>query len=64
MSFDPLYALLVIAVLALPYLIWLIRADALAHAALAGDRDLGARALHWGGCSAACCWRWPASWCW
>src|SRR5260370_2562228 len=29
MSFDPLFALLVILVLALPYLIWLIRADAL-----------------------------------
>ena len=30
MSFDPLFALLVIVVLALPYLIWLIRADTLA----------------------------------
>src|SRR6195256_6057058 len=30
MSFDPLYALLVIVVLALPYIIWLIRADTLA----------------------------------
>src|SRR6266436_1145284 len=30
MSFDPLYALLVIAVLVLPYVIWLIRADTLA----------------------------------
>src|SRR3984957_2645881 len=30
MSFDPLFALLVIVVLVLPYLIWLIRADALA----------------------------------
>src|SRR3979409_157959 len=29
MSFDPLFALLVIVVLALPYLIWLIRADIL-----------------------------------
>ena len=28
-SFDPLFALVVIVVLALPYLIWLIRADAL-----------------------------------
>ena len=35
MSFDPLFALLVIAVLALPYLIWLMRADTLAYAALA-----------------------------
>ena len=50
MSLDPLYALLVIVVLALPYLIWLIRADALAHAAMAGDRAISARApLHWGG---------------
>src|SRR6202453_2002997 len=30
MSFDPLFALLVIVVLALPYIIWLIRADTLA----------------------------------
>src|SRR3954468_101411 len=30
MSFDPLFALLVTIVLALPYLVWLIRADALA----------------------------------
>src|SRR6201985_3420658 len=29
-SFDPLFALLVIVVLALPYLVWLIRADTLA----------------------------------
>src|ERR1700683_4564807 len=28
MSFDPLFALIVIVVLALPYLVWLIRADA------------------------------------
>ena len=28
-SFDPLFALLVVVVLALPYLIWLVRADAL-----------------------------------
>ena len=38
MSFDPLFALLVIVVLALPYLIWLIRADAIGVAAIAGDR--------------------------
>jgi len=46
MSFDALFALLVIAVLALPYLIWLIRADApvLPHwPAVAG---LGGRALY------------------
>jgi hypothetical protein len=46
-SFDPLFALLVIVVLALPYLVWLIRADALGllHAAVASD--LSGRALHW-----------------
>ena len=49
MSFDPLFALLVIVVLALPYLIWLIRADTLGAAALARDRRAGAHAaLHWG----------------
>ena len=48
MSFDPLFALLVIAVLALPYLIWLIRADALAMPPWPAIADLGARALHWG----------------
>ena len=49
MSLDPLYALLVIVVLALPYLIWLIRADALAMPPWPAIADLGARALHWGG---------------
>ena len=45
-SFDPLFALLVIVVLALPYLVWLIRADALglSHGAAS---DLSGRALHW-----------------
>ena len=38
MSFDPLYALLVIAVLVLPYLVWVIRANVLVIAAMAGDR--------------------------
>ena len=37
-SFDPLFALLVIVVLALPYLIWLIRAGALGDAAMAAGR--------------------------
>ena len=37
MSLDPLYALLVIVVLVLPYLIWLLRADTLGDAAVAGD---------------------------
>jgi hypothetical protein len=49
MSFDPLYALLVIAVLALPYLVWLIRAGALALPQWPAIADLGARSLHWGG---------------
>ena len=48
MSFDPLFALLVIAVLALPYLIWLIRADTIAMPALPAVADLSARAVHWG----------------
>src|ERR1700726_2921130 len=47
MSFDPLYALLVIVVLALPYLIWLIRADALVLPHWPAVADLSARALHW-----------------
>jgi 4-amino-4-deoxy-L-arabinose transferase-like glycosyltransferase len=42
-SFDPLFAVLVVAVLALPYLIWVVRADALALPPLA---DLSGRALH------------------
>jgi len=47
MSFDPLFALLVIVVLALPYLIWLIRAGALAWPHWPALADLNARALHW-----------------
>jgi hypothetical protein len=47
MSFDPLFALLVIVVLALPYLIWLIRADTLAWPHWPGPADLSERALHW-----------------
>jgi hypothetical protein len=46
MSFDPLFAILVIVVLALPYLAWLIRADALALPPWPAVADLGARALH------------------
>ncbi len=45
-SFDALFALLVIIVLALPYLIWLIRADASILPHLPGIADLGGRALH------------------
>jgi hypothetical protein len=48
-SLDPLYALLVIAVLVLPYLIWLLRADALVMPPWPAISDLGARALQWGG---------------
>ncbi|MGY4477367.1 hypothetical protein ACVILL_004781 [Bradyrhizobium sp. USDA 3364] len=47
-SIDPLYALLVIIVLALPYLIWLVRAHVLAPPALPAAADLKARALRWG----------------
>jgi hypothetical protein len=47
MSFDPLFALLVIVVLALPYLIWLVRADSLAMPPWPALADLSARALHW-----------------
>jgi len=49
MSLDPLYALLVIVVLVLPYLIWVIRADVLAMPPLPAIGDLSARARHWGG---------------
>src|SRR5438270_243664 len=49
MSLDPLYALLVIVVLVLPYLIWLLRADTLAMPPWPAIYDLGARAMHWGG---------------
>ena len=48
MTVDPLYALLVIVVLALPYLIWLIRADAIALPPLPAIEQLSARAAHWG----------------
>lgn len=47
MSFDPLFALLVIVVLVLPYLIWLIRADTLALPPWPDIADLSGRALHW-----------------
>jgi Dolichyl-phosphate-mannose-protein mannosyltransferase len=47
MSFDPLFALLVIVVLALPYLIWLIRADTLTLPAWPAIAELSARAAHW-----------------
>jgi hypothetical protein len=47
LSFDPLFALLVIVVLALPYLIWVIRAEAPGLPPLPGMADLGARASNW-----------------
>jgi 4-amino-4-deoxy-L-arabinose transferase-like glycosyltransferase len=49
MSLDPLYALLVIVVLALPWLIWIVRADVLTMPPWPAINDLSARALHWGG---------------
>jgi hypothetical protein len=47
LSFDPLFALLVIVVLALPYLIWVIRAEALGLPPLPGIADFSTRALNW-----------------
>jgi hypothetical protein len=49
LSFDPLYALLVIFVLALPYLIWLLRADVGVLPPLPALEDVGGMALRWGG---------------
>jgi hypothetical protein len=48
-SLDPLFALLVVVVLALPYLIWLIRADSLVLPPWPAIADLSGRALHWVG---------------
>ena len=45
-SFDALFALLVIFVLSLPFLIWLIRADVSILPHLPSAADLGGRALH------------------
>ena len=47
MSFDPLFALLVIAVLALPYLIWVTRAGVISLPPLPAMAELRARALSW-----------------
>ena len=47
MSFDPLFALLVIVVLVLPYLIWLIRSDAHLLPLFPPLSDLGGRVLGW-----------------
>ena len=46
-SFDPLFALLVVVVLALPYLIWLIRAEVLVLPMWPAPAQLGERAVHW-----------------
>jgi hypothetical protein len=47
-SLDPLYALIVIVVLALPYVIWLMRADAIGLPAWPALDVLSSRAVHWG----------------
>jgi len=47
MSFDALYALMVIFVLVLPYLIWLIRADVPGFPPWPAIADLNGRLLHW-----------------
>ena len=46
-SFDPLFALLVIVVLALPYLVWLIRADTLVLPHWPALSDWHERTMHW-----------------
>jgi hypothetical protein len=46
-SFDPLFALVVIAVLVLPYLIWVVNAGGVALPAWPALADVGARVLHW-----------------
>ena len=46
-SFDPLFALLVVLVLALPYLIFVLRADSVGLPPLPVLADLAARAKHW-----------------
>jgi 4-amino-4-deoxy-L-arabinose transferase-like glycosyltransferase len=48
LSFDPLFALLVIAVLTLPYAVYMIRADVSVLPPLPAIGDVGGKALHWG----------------
>src|SRR5436305_561719 len=48
MSFDPLFALLVIAVLALPYAMWVVRAGAIALPPPPPAAELRDRLVHWG----------------
>lgn len=45
-ALDPLFALVVVAVLALPYAVWLMRAETLVLPALPQVAELSARALH------------------
>src|SRR6478736_2232521 len=45
-ALDPLFALVVVAVLALPYAVWLMRAETLVLPALPQVADLSARAIH------------------
>jgi hypothetical protein len=47
LSFDPLFALLVVVVLVLPYLIWLIRADTVGLPPLPPLAQLSDRAIDW-----------------
>jgi hypothetical protein len=47
MSLDPLYALLVIVVLVLPYVIWVLRAGALTMPAWPAISDFSTRAPQW-----------------
>jgi hypothetical protein len=47
MSFDPLFALLVVVVLVLPYAVWLVRAGGLVSPHWPAVADLSGRALHW-----------------
>jgi hypothetical protein len=45
-ALDPLFALIVVAVLALPYVVWLMRAETFVMPALPEVAELNARALH------------------
>src|ERR1700759_4672587 len=47
-SFDPAFALLVIVVLAVPYLVWVVRAGVLGMPPWPPVAELSARAVHWG----------------
>jgi len=47
-SLDPWFALIVIVVLVLPYLMWLVRANSLHLPPLPPVQEIGARAMRWG----------------